>query len=73
MGKKSRTKRSIYSPYRQEVEKLINDKYTLKEVWQKINNKYNIIADYTTFYIFIRTRFKKIEKYVPTDYESYAT
>ncbi len=67
--KKTRTKRSIYSPYKEEINKLLNNGYFLKDVYKKINNKYNIVADYTTFYIFVKTRFKKINKYILTDYE----
>jgi len=70
MAKKSRIKRSIYSPYKEEIKKLLNSGYSLKKVYQRISNLYNIVADYTTFYNFVKTRFKKIKKYEFNDYES---
>lgn len=71
MTKKTRTKRSIYSPYKEEIKELLNNGYSLKEVYQKMKQKYNINAHYTTLQTFIKTRFKKKINisYETTNYE----
>ncbi|SFP98265.1 hypothetical protein [Hydrogenimonas thermophila] len=46
MAKKSRKKRSIYSPYLDEIKDLLNKGHTSTDIYKKLKLKYNLNAHY---------------------------